>query len=113
MAAAIGVLLLVAPGADHHVELVCEQQVDHRRRRLRVVGQVAVGHDVDVGIDVGEHAPDDVALALLPLGTNDRAGLGRDLARAVPAVVVVDVDVAEGSAARKPATVGGIAASSL
>ena len=57
-----------------------------------VVGQVAVGHHVNVGVDVGEHAADDVALALLALGADDRAGLGRDLARPVAAVVVVDVD---------------------
>ena len=46
-----------------------------------------------------------MALALLPLAADDGAGLGRDLAGAVAAVVVVDVDVAPGSAARKPATV--------
>ena len=78
--------------ADDHVELLVEQQVDHRRRRGGIVGQVAVGHDVDVGVDVGEHAPDDVALALLA----SRCGRSRRppprLARAVAAVVVVDVD---------------------
>ena len=65
MAAAIGALLLVPASADDHVELLGEQHVDHRRRRLGIVGQVAVGHDIDVGVDVGEHAPHDVALALL------------------------------------------------
>ena len=92
VAAAIGLLLLVAAGADDHVELLGEEQVDHRRRGLGIVGQVAVGHHINVGVDVGEHAADDVALALLALGADDRAGLGRDLARAVAAVVVVDVD---------------------
>ena len=48
-----------------------------------IVGQVAVGHDVDVGLDVGEHAADDIALALLPLGTDDGAGVARDLDGAV------------------------------
>ena len=96
--AAIGVFLLVPPGADDHVELLGEEHVDHRRSRLRVVGQVAVGHDVDVGIDVGEHAADDMALALLPFGADDGAGFRSDLARPVAAVVVVDVDGAPGSA---------------
>ena len=76
VAAAIGVFRLVAAGADDHVELLGEQHVDHRRRGRGVVGQVAVGHHVNVGVDVGEHAPDDIALALLPLGADDRAGLG-------------------------------------
>ena len=74
MAATIRVFLVVHAGADDHVELLAEQQVDHRRRGLRIVGQVAVGHDVDVGVDVGEHAPDDMALALLALGADDGAG---------------------------------------
>ena len=69
------------PGADDHVELLGEQQVDHRRRGLGIVGQVAVGHDVDVGVDVGEHAADDMAFALLALGADDRAGLGGATAR--------------------------------
>ena len=75
VAAAIGVFLLMLASADDHVELLGEQHVDHRRRGLGIVGQIAVGHDVDVGVDVGEHPADDMALALLPLGPNDRAGL--------------------------------------
>ena len=77
MAAAIGVLLLVPPRADDHVELLGEQHLDHRRRGRGIVGQIAVGHDVNVGVDVGEHAADDMALALLALGADDRAGLAR------------------------------------
>ena len=91
-AAAIGVLLLVFAGADDHVELLVEEHVDHRRRGLGIVGEVAVGHDVDVGLDVREHAADDVALALLALGADDCAGRRRDLARPVAAVVVINVD---------------------
>ena len=53
--------------------------IDHRRRGLGIIGQIAVGHDIDVGIDVGEHAADDVALALLAFAADDRARLARRL----------------------------------
>src|SRR5204863_8484144 len=92
VAAAIRLLLLVAPGADDHVELLGEQLVDHRRGGLGVIGQIAVRHDVNVGVDVGEHPADDMTLALLTLAANNCAGLGGDLAGAVGAVVVVNVD---------------------
>ena len=86
--------------ADDHVELLVDQHLDHRRRGLGIVGQVAVGHDVNVGVDVGEHAADDMALALLALGADDRARRARDLDRAVAAIIVVDVD-GGGRAARR------------
>ena len=92
VAAAVGLLLLVATGADDHVELLVEEHLDHRRGGGGIVGQIAVGHDIDVGVDVGEHAADDVALALLALGADDGAGLGGGRYGAVAAIVVVDVD---------------------
>ena len=92
VAAAIGGAGLVAAGADDHVELVGEKQVDHRRGGGGIVGQIAVGHDVHVGVDVGEHAADDMALALLALRADDRSGLAGHLASIVAAIVVVDVD---------------------
>ena len=92
MPAPISLLLLVPTRADDHVELLGEQQVDHRGRGLRIVGQIAVGHDVNVGIDVSEHAADNMALALLTLAPDEGAGLGSDLARPVAAIVVVNVD---------------------
>ena len=92
MAATIRVLLLMLAGPDHHVEPVVEQQCDHRRRRRGIIGQIAVGHDVDIGIDVGEHSADDVALALHPLGADLGPRSARQLDRAVAAIVVIDVD---------------------
>ena len=77
VAAAIGLLDLGLAGADHHVELLVEQLARPAPARPRVVGRVAVGHHVDVGLDVGEHAADDMALALHPLGADDRARLRR------------------------------------
>ena len=58
----------------------------------RVVGGVAVDQHVDVGVDVGEHAPHHAALALVLLAPDDGAGLGRRLDGAVGGIVVVDVD---------------------
>jgi len=92
VAAAIGLLDLRFPSADDHIELLVEQFADELGRGGGVVGRVAIGHQVDVGLDVGEHAPHDMALALHLLGANDRAGLRRDLAGAVTAVIVEDVD---------------------
>jgi len=82
----------VPSDADDHVESFGQQHVDHRRGGFGVISEVAVSHDVDVGIDVGEHAPNDMALALLALAADDGSGLRCDLPRPVAAVVVVDVD---------------------
>ena len=46
---------LAAAGADHHVGALRQQRIDELRRVMRVVSAVAVGHDVDVGVDIGEH----------------------------------------------------------
>jgi hypothetical protein len=90
--AAIGLGRFVDASADDHVEPFAGQPLDHRRRCGRVIGRVAIGHDIDVGIDIGEHPADDVALALHPLAADHGAGFARDLDRAVAAVIVVDVD---------------------
>jgi len=92
MTPAIGVLFVVMTGADNHVEPFGQQQADHRRRGLGIIGQVAVGHQVNIGIDVGEHSADDVPLALLPLGPDDRSARDGDFNRPIAAVVIVDVD---------------------
>ena len=78
--------------ADDHVELLVGEARDQRRRGSGVIGRIAIGHDVDVGVDISEHATDDVALALHPLAPDDRASGCGDLDGAVAAVVVVDVD---------------------
>ena len=71
----------------------------------RIVGGVAVDQHVDVGLDVGEHAPHHEALALALLAPNDGAGLGRRFDRAIGGIVVVNVDAeASGSAEQKSAT---------
>ena len=79
------------PVADDHVVAV-EHLGHHGGCRVGRVGVVAVGHDVHVRVDVLEHGPDHVALALAGLAANDGAlGCG-DLGGAVRGVVVVHVD---------------------
>jgi len=101
MAAAIRFLDLRFAGADDHVELLVDQFGDQLGRRRRIVGRIAVGHYIDVGLDVGEHPAHDMALALHPLGADDGAGLNRDLAGPVGAVIVVDVDARGGQRGAK------------
>ena len=92
VAGAAGIVGDAAPGADHHVGALGQQRVDQLRRILRRIGAVAIGHQIDVGIDVGEHAPHDVALALARLATT-MAPAARALQRGqVAGIVVVDID---------------------
>ena len=65
MAGAIGRLLAIDAACHHHVEPFRDELVDHRRRARRVVGRVAVDQHVNIGLDVVEHAPHHVALALM------------------------------------------------
>ncbi len=74
--------------------------VDEARGHRCVIGRVAVGQHIDVGLDVGEHAAHDMALALHPLAADDRALRPRNLDGPVGAVVVVDVDSGIGAARR-------------
>ena len=79
------VLLEIGGGeavADHHV-IAFEHLGHHGGCRVGRVGVVAVGHDVHVRVDVLEHGPDHVALALAGLAAHDGAlGCG-DLGGAV------------------------------
>ena len=96
MAASVGGLRLVDAKADHHVEMLVAQPVDHARSARRVVGRIAVDQHVDIGFDVGEHAAHDVTLALALLAAHDGAGLARKARGAVVRIVVVDVDLGRG-----------------
>jgi hypothetical protein len=54
MAAAMGVMKDVFTGGDRHVEAVKDDFRHEFGGRGRVIGAVTVGHDVDVGIDIGK-----------------------------------------------------------
>ena len=100
VAGAIGRLVAIDAGRHHHVEPVADQFCDHRRRARRVIGGVAVDQHVDVGLDVVEHPPHHMALALMGLAADHGAGLLRGLDRAVGGIVVVDIDRSRRAARR-------------
>ena len=76
---------------DHHV-IAFEDLFDHGRSGIGRVGIIAVGHDIDIGIDVLEHGADDIALALTGLLADDCPLLFGYFGSMVCGVVVVDVD---------------------
>ena len=76
---------------DHHV-VTFEDFLDHGRSGIGRVCIIAVGHDIDIGIDVFEHGADDITLTLAGLLTDDGTFSCGNLGGAVCGVVVVDVD---------------------
>src|ERR1700745_2609736 len=42
----------------HHVQLAFDQFLYHRRSSRGVIGRVAVGHHIDISINVGKHPAD-------------------------------------------------------
>ena len=94
--------------------MIRDQRIDHARRAGGVIGRIAIDQHVDIGIDVGEHAPDHMALALAAFAAHLGAGLARHRHGAIRRIVVVDEDLRPiGSALRKSATTVATAASSL
>lgn len=57
-------LLLIAPRANHHVQLLAEQLAHQRWRGSRVIRRVAINQHIDVGVHIGETAAHHIALAL-------------------------------------------------
>lgn len=78
--------------AHHHVDPLRQQRIDQLMCVLRRVGSVAVGHDIDVGIDVREHPTHDVTLALAAFAHDGGTGKERAQRGAVGRIVVVDID---------------------
>ena len=72
--------------------MIVDQRIDHARRARRVIGRIAIDQHVDVGIDIGEHPPHHMALALAALAAHLGAGRARDLDGAIRRIVVVDED---------------------
>ena len=76
MSGPIRFLLAMDTAADHHIEPIVEQPRDHLAHARRVIGRVAVDQHIDVGFDVREHPPHDIAFALAGLAEDVRAGRG-------------------------------------
>ncbi len=58
--------------------MIGHQRLDHARRAGGIVGRIAIDQHVDIGIDIGEHPPHHVALALAAFAAHFCAGLNRD-----------------------------------
>src|ERR1041385_7669888 len=71
---AICLLYLSHARRVHHVELLVDQHPYEHDGRAGVIGVVTVNQDINVGLDVGEHAPYHIALALQWLATADCPG---------------------------------------
>ena len=93
MAGPVGGANLIDAQAHHHVEAIVHQHLDHARGARRVVGRIAIDQHVDVGVDIGEHAPHHVALALAAFAAHLGAGLARHCGGAIFRIIVVDVDI--------------------
>jgi hypothetical protein len=89
------------PGADDVIRAGFEDRRQEVVHAVGGIGRIPVHQDVDVGVHLLEHRHEDVPFPLPLLGDDDRAGPGRDLSRAVRAVVVEDVDRDSGKLPRE------------
>jgi hypothetical protein len=96
VALASGIRMHAAPRADDHVGAFGDQRADEFRRVGGRIGPVAVGHDVDIRLDVGEHAAHHIALALAALAHDGRARKCGAQRGRVGGIVVVDIDAGGG-----------------
>ena len=81
------------PVANDHIHSLLQHLVHHLPGILRRVGIVAVDHQVAVRLNVPEHGPDHVALALAVLVADDGPRPPGDLVGAVLGVVIVYINV--------------------
>ncbi len=75
-----------------HVVAAVHHEVDEQGGGCGVVGAVAVRHQIDVRVDVGEHPSDDIALAFAGLVTDFRTGASGLLGCSIRRGVVEDDD---------------------
>ena len=59
---------------------------------MRVIGVVAIDQDVNISLDIGEHAADDVAFALQRLRPHHGAGRARHRRCTICRVIIVNVN---------------------
>ena len=83
--------------------MVVHQVSDHSGREFGIIGGVPIHQEVDLGLDVREHAPDHVALALQRFTADNGAAGPGNLGGAVGGVVVIDIDLGLGQG---PAEIG-------
>ena len=84
MAPSISGLFLIDAQAYHHVKTLVHELLDHAGGARGIVGRVAIDQDIDIGIDVGEHSPHHMALALTAFAAHLGAGFTGDGGGAVP-----------------------------
>ena len=75
----------------HHVQLFIAKLLEHGRCHGGVVRAVAIHQDVNIRLQVREHATDNVALSLQPLLADDCAGLAGLGHRKIAGVIVIYV----------------------
>ena len=92
MPLSVGVHAFGHSGAVDEVEALVDRAADHPGSGLRFIGRVAVDQHKDIGVNVGEHATNDVALSLARLVADNRARGPSDIDGAIGRVVVVNVD---------------------
>ncbi|ENN89401.1 hypothetical protein RHSP_66726 [Rhizobium freirei PRF 81] len=92
VALAAGIVVHVAAGADDHVGAFGQKRADQLFSILGRIGAVAIGHKIDIGFDVGEHASYHMPLALPAFAHDGRAGEHGVQRRAVGGIVVIDID---------------------
>src|SRR5258708_32118626 len=76
----------------HHVQPAFDQLPYHRRSSRRVIGRVAVGHHIDIGINVCKTPADDVALSWRQFGSNYRTSSTSYIHGIVSRIVVEDIN---------------------
>ena len=92
MPSPVGVHALGHSRAVDEVEALVDRTADHPRGGLGVIGRVAVHQHKDIGVNVGEHATNDISLSLARLAADNRARSLSDVDCAIGRVVVVNVD---------------------
>ena len=84
MAGAICRVVLVVNAATQYViKVFTNQQVDHFGCGGSIVGIVAIDHDVNIGIDVGEGTTHNISLTLASFLADDCTGSLRNLSGTV------------------------------
>jgi len=76
----------------YHVRMAEQDFIRHGSGSIGGVGVVAVNHDVALGVDFPEHAPDHIALALEGFAADDGACPAGQCSGIIGGVVVVNID---------------------